>query len=107
MRPKIVLTRPLVSQIGRNELFDVSEDAFAPVRPAHAELFVGLRKRCPPASQELRPIEDGAGHAAGFRFGVQDMAQPKQRSVCGAKAVTALERQAHFERRPDWKKRAG
>ncbi len=50
MRPQIVLTRPLVSQIGRNELIDVSEGALTPIRPDHAQLLVGLLKSFPSAS---------------------------------------------------------
>ncbi len=107
MRPQIFLTRPLVSQLVRNELFDVSESTFTPVRPGYAQLFAGLRKSLPAAPQELRPIEDSAGHAAGFGLGVQDVAQPEQTPVSGTEAVTPLERPADFERRPYGQKRSG
>jgi hypothetical protein len=71
MRLHIRLARSLAPQIGRYELIDVSEGAFAPIGPDHAQLFAGLRERFPAVSQKLRPIEKSAGHATGFGFGVE------------------------------------
>jgi hypothetical protein len=104
MRPEIRLARPLVPQIGRYESINDGKGVFTPVRPGHAQLFVGSRERFAAVAQKLRPVQDSAGHAAGFGLGVQNMAQPEQTPVSGTESVTASQRPADLERRPDRQK---